>query len=142
MPSSKNDITEPKLLPGLSTEPDIPQWAYLGQPGQKQTERTTRNSWRNVKPFKSPTAVDWVVPIPTQEALARMMHGFCPEEMEDKWVIFAEGPAAEGGEGGTTATICFHRSWTGIGGRGGESGAVASRGGWGGMDGEDCERRV
>jgi hypothetical protein len=111
--SKESEATGNSPFPGLSTEPNIPQWAYFGRPGgHAQATQATRRSWKNIKSFTNPTTINWVVQIPNSETVARLLHGFRPIETEDKWFIYAKGPAADGY--GTTATIHFHRSWTGI----------------------------
>lgn len=45
----------------------------------------------------------------TPEQVYRLVMGFAPQEMEDKWFIYAEGPDMSG-----KLKLHFHRSWTGM----------------------------
>lgn len=52
--------------------------------------------------------VSWNVFL-TPEQVYRLVMGFCPQEMEDKWFIYSEGPDQSG-----KLKVHFHRSWTGL----------------------------
>ena len=45
--------------------------------------------------------------------LERLLLGFSPREMEDKWVVYAEGPDWDERDGEGRVIVKFHRSWTG-----------------------------
>ncbi len=83
----------------------------LGQTGHIQPERTTAFSWQEpVLQFSSEqdlVTVDWGIPLSSYQT-GRLLHGFCPEVMEDKWFVYAEGPDTSG-----QAFVHFNRSWTG-----------------------------
>jgi hypothetical protein len=49
----------------------------------------------------------WDHAIPHGE-LPKLLNGFIPQEMEDKWFVYADGPDAHG-----NAALHFYRSWTG-----------------------------
>ncbi|MCJ1251614.1 hypothetical protein MMC30_008849 [Trapelia coarctata] len=86
---------------------DIAHHVMYGQPGSLPTERVKGTDWKNIKPFKNPVSAPWNVAIPPGE-LPKILNGFRPREMEDKWIVYTDGPDAEG-----RAVVHFHRSWTG-----------------------------
>jgi len=86
---------------------DIAHHDMYGAPGSPPTERVKGTEWRNIKPFKTSVSAPWNVPIPAG-GLPKLLNGFRPREMEDKWIIYTEGPDGEG-----RAVMHFHRSWTG-----------------------------
>ncbi|KAM7206114.1 hypothetical protein V8F20_002896 [Naviculisporaceae sp. PSN 640] len=95
---------------------DIIHLRIFGKAGHIQTERTTAFSWKQVSeepvslqfaPEQDIAMVDWTVPLSLHQ-VGRLLHGFCPEVMEDKWFVYAEGPDATG-----RAFVHFHRSWSG-----------------------------
>jgi hypothetical protein len=49
----------------------------------------------------------WSVPI-AADKLVRLLNGFYPNAMEDKWFIYADGPDVDG-----DIALHMHRSWTG-----------------------------
>lgn len=52
--------------------------------------------------------VAWDVYLTPEQAYSLVM-GFKPQQMEDKWFIYSEGPDRSG-----KLKIHFHRSWTGL----------------------------
>lgn len=86
---------------------DLAHHVMYGQAGSPPTERVTATAWRNAKPFKNSVSAPWNVPVPAGE-LSKLLNGFRPREMEDKWFVYTDGPDAEG-----HAVMHFHRSWTG-----------------------------
>jgi hypothetical protein len=57
--------------------------------------------------------VPWRVPL-TQQQLARLLAGFVPNDMDDKWLVRVLPPdAADGSARVHNATVWFLRSWTG-----------------------------
>jgi hypothetical protein len=89
----------------------IRRWAHYGQRGepQTQTKRVTKADWRQGRdvPFLKPVTAKWDVPLPAG-SLQKILGGFQPQAMEDKWFIYTEGPDAAG-----VATLHLIRSWTG-----------------------------
>ena len=90
----------------LQTERDVAHHHLFGRHGHLQALRSTGHSWQR-KPFKRPCHLKWRIPLSTAHLL-RLIHGFRPVEMEDKWFIYADGPDVRG-----DATLHFHRGWTG-----------------------------
>ncbi len=67
-----------------------------------QPERATRQSWRNIKPLPAQRSQLSLPRAFTEQEYERILLGFIPERMEDKWFIFTEED-----------TLYIHRSWTG-----------------------------
>lgn len=82
-------------------------WSLYGQPGEASKHRVTAGEWE-VKPFVTPVTSPWDVPV-SGEQLPKLLNGFRPQEMEDKWFVYADGPDVEG-----HAKMHFFRSWTGF----------------------------
>lgn len=80
-----------------------------GQPGTGNTpqERVLPTDW-STRSFVLPIEAPWSVSI-TANQLGKLILGFQPREMEDKWFVYSDGPA----EGEKKMKVCFHRSWTG-----------------------------
>ncbi|KIX94016.1 uncharacterized protein Z520_10353 [Fonsecaea multimorphosa CBS 102226] len=96
-----------KPFPGAQTERDLAHHRLFGRQGFLRSTRTTKHSWAKAEPFVKQYHLPWNVPL-SPESLGKLIHGFAPVEMEDKWFIYADGPDASG-----AATVNFHRSWTG-----------------------------
>lgn len=82
-------------------------WHYFGRHGIHPTTKTTRYSWPDVVSFAKPVKLEWQVQL-SEQALLRILYGYAPIEMSDKWFIYADGPNQAG-----EAIVNFHRSWTG-----------------------------
>jgi hypothetical protein len=80
--------------------------AEFGQMGEPTERRVTASEWKT-KQFKKPITSSWNVAIPPEE-LPKLLDGFCPQAMEDKWFVYADGPDAQG-----RAILHMFRSWTG-----------------------------
>ncbi|KAF2401799.1 hypothetical protein EJ06DRAFT_555442 [Trichodelitschia bisporula] len=81
-------------------------WSEFGQPGEPSPRRIQATDWKTTgfrKPIKSP----WNQSVP-HEQLPKLINGFRPREMEDKWFIYTDGPDDRG-----RALIHMARSWTG-----------------------------
>jgi hypothetical protein len=90
----------------------LQHWSVYGQRGEQQpgARRATAIDWQT-KPFSKPVTSTWNATVPST-AITKLLNGFLPEEMEDKWFVYAEGPD-ELDEGGT-ARVHMYRSWTGF----------------------------
>ncbi|KAF2439170.1 hypothetical protein P171DRAFT_436505 [Karstenula rhodostoma CBS 690.94] len=105
-PTTADDTTYPhKLNPADTT--GLMHWSIYGRRGNPSTTRATASSWQ-YKPFSKPVTQPWDHVIPYSE-LPKLLHGFVPGEMEDKWFVYADGPDAQG-----NAAVHFYRSWTGF----------------------------
>ncbi|KAH8649187.1 hypothetical protein BX600DRAFT_474731 [Xylariales sp. PMI_506] len=82
-------------------------WSVYGRRGQPSARRVEAGN-RGLKPFHLPVTITWDVPVPRAEVM-KIINGFAPTEMEDKWFVYSDGPDSEG-----KFTIHLHRSWTGI----------------------------
>ena len=89
------------------TKEDLLHWSAFGQPGQPQAYRVTASDRQGRHEFKQPHHSAWNVHIP-KDGLEKLLNGFQPREMEDKWFIYADGPDDSG-----HAILHMHRSWTG-----------------------------
>ncbi|KAK4207693.1 hypothetical protein QBC37DRAFT_433078 [Rhypophila decipiens] len=81
-------------------------WSAYGQKGHPSSTRVTASQWKH-NPFVQPKPVQWERTVP-HASLTKLLNGFEPQAMEDKWFIYADGPDTEG-----NATVHMHRSWTG-----------------------------
>jgi hypothetical protein len=59
-----------------------------------------------VVPLTNPTTAQWAHPL-THSDYNKILKGFMPQDMDDKWMIVTDTPSAEGN---TVVHIC--RSWT------------------------------
>jgi hypothetical protein len=82
-------------------------WSEFGQRGKPATERVTATNWKT-HPFEKPVTSNWNQLIPRGE-LPKLLNGFQPTAMEDKWFVYADGPDAQG-----NAILHMYRSWTGF----------------------------
>jgi hypothetical protein len=82
-------------------------WANYGQPGEPQAKRVVKEDWK-AKEFDKPVTSNWNVKVP-KDAVPALLNGFKPQEMEDKWFVYTDGPDDDG-----IATIHMFRSWTGF----------------------------
>ncbi|KAJ5176278.1 uncharacterized protein N7482_002155 [Penicillium canariense] len=58
-------------------------------------------------PMANPATAAWDVPISSTDQ-SKLLNGFCPQDMDDKWGLRADGPDAQG-----NFILRIYRSWTG-----------------------------
>ncbi|KAF9736486.1 hypothetical protein PMIN04_009365 [Paraphaeosphaeria minitans] len=104
-PTTADDATSPSNPTPVNTS-NIMHWSIYGRSGTPSTTRATASSWEH-EPFFKPVTQPWSHVIPYTE-LSKLLDGFVPDQMEDKWFVYADGPDAQG-----NATVRFFRSWTG-----------------------------
>ncbi|CZR63924.1 uncharacterized protein PAC_13821 [Phialocephala subalpina] len=84
---------------------ELTHFVVYGQPNSEPpTRRTLRSDW-NTEEFITPVTSPWDISL-TQVQIKRLELGFDPQQMEDKWFVFAEEENEEIG-------VHFFRSWTG-----------------------------
>lgn len=81
-----------------------------GQPGGNAPPEPVKASDWEVKPFREPTSAPWDVPL-SRSTVNRLLLGFMPQEMEDKWFIYTTAPTTSSSDG--TGVLHLIRSWTG-----------------------------
>ena len=81
-------------------------WCTYGQKPTPVTRRIQASEF-NTKPFVTPIISSWVQPVPSAK-LPKLLIGFAAREMEDKWIVYADGLDQHG-----QATVYNLRSWTG-----------------------------
>jgi hypothetical protein len=88
-------------------------WSTYGRPGEQQpgVRRATFIDWQT-KQFSKPITSTWNATVPATE-IGKLLHGFRPQAMEDKWFVYAEGPD-ELEEKDGIARVHMYRSWTGF----------------------------
>jgi hypothetical protein len=82
-------------------------WSLFGQKGEPSIRRVKGNDWGEPSSFQIPVTSAWNVLIPHTE-LSKLINGFQPRAMEDKWFVYADGPDIRG-----NAVVHMFRSWTG-----------------------------
>ena len=81
-------------------------WSTFGQKGEPPKSRVLSSECK-AKPFVAPITSPWNQMVPRDE-ISKVLNGFRAEAMEDKWVVYADGPDAQG-----RAVVHMCRSWTG-----------------------------
>jgi hypothetical protein len=94
----------PKLTPDEFSVLD--HFVRFGHKGEPSTRRVL-SSARETSRFETPVTSTCNIPIPHTD-LPKLINGFVPREMEDKWFIYADGPDTQG-----IAVVHMFRSWTG-----------------------------
>ncbi|KAH8731822.1 hypothetical protein GQ44DRAFT_698076 [Phaeosphaeriaceae sp. PMI808] len=74
--------------------------------GQESTSRVTGADWR-VQPIEHPLTATWNLGI-TDADIHKLVHGYQPEQMEDRWMCCSDGPDQQG-----TIVVHIYRSWSG-----------------------------
>jgi hypothetical protein len=82
-------------------------WANFGQSGNGSKERVLESACRH-SAFRQPVRTAWVVPV-AWTLVPKLLNGFNPVNMEDKWFVYADGPDVNG-----KVVVHFVRSWTGV----------------------------
>ena len=82
-------------------------WSIFGRKGEPSTRRVQSKDWSEASSFEIPVTSAWDVPIPRTE-LSKLINGFQPRAMEDKWFVYADEPDAQG-----NAVVHMFRSWMG-----------------------------
>jgi hypothetical protein len=75
-------------------------------PADVPSDRVTGSTWET-HPIKNPKTAPWNIPISLDD-FNKLIKGFQPQEMEDRWMCRADGPDAQG-----NITVYMFRSWTG-----------------------------
>jgi hypothetical protein len=89
----------------------LTHWSTFGRPGEPGAERWVpdEREREQLHGFVTPeSAIGWD-DVFDAEQTATLLRGFPWKEMEDKWVVYSDGPSADG-----VATVHLHRSWTGF----------------------------
>ena len=81
-------------------------WSLFGQKSIPPTHRVQASDCR-AKPFLKPIISPWNQTVPRTD-VTKLLNGFMAQQMEDKWIVYAEGPDTNG-----RATVYMCRSWTG-----------------------------
>jgi hypothetical protein len=89
------------------TKRDIIHYHYFGRRGVPIAARATYHSWARNLPFVKPIKTAWSLKL-SEHMLLRLLYGYAPVEMPDKWFIYADGPNLAG-----KMVISFVRSWSG-----------------------------
>lgn len=89
--------------------------AFNDRPDDPKTPRAAASTWGKCTPLLKPVSLPWDVPV-HQDDVHRMIQGFIPKEMEDKWFIWSEDIQVLDREGETVPglRVFFVRSWTGL----------------------------
>jgi hypothetical protein len=90
---------------GLDELHALRHWSEFGQKGEPSTRRAQSPEWET-SAFETPVTSTWNIRIPRTE-LPKLINGFVPRAMEDKWFVYADGPDAQG-----NAVVHMFRSWT------------------------------
>ena len=81
-------------------------WSIYGQKGEPPSDRV-KASDRTTSPINAPVTSSWNQVVPRSQ-LPKLLNGFKPSAMEDKWFVYVEGPDRHG-----MAMVHMARSWTG-----------------------------
>ncbi|KAF4626584.1 hypothetical protein G7Y89_g11578 [Cudoniella acicularis] len=82
-------------------------WSKFGQQGEPSNRRIQSTEFREISGFLIPVVSTWGVPVPRAE-FSKLINGFLPSSMDNKWFVYADGPDARG-----NAVVYMVRSWTG-----------------------------
>ncbi|QIW95934.1 hypothetical protein AMS68_001452 [Peltaster fructicola] len=85
----------------------ILHWSVYGQSGEPPAERVVPSTDMLEATIKEPITEAWEQTIPAKD-IPKLLLGYQAQAMEDKWMIYADGPDAEG-----RCDIHMLRSWTG-----------------------------
>lgn len=77
----------------------------FGRRGEASKDRVQGKD-RNLKSIQIPITALWDASVPSSQ-LTKLLNGFMPQDMDDKWFIYADGPDADG-----SVVVHMHRSWT------------------------------
>ncbi|KAH7353722.1 hypothetical protein B0T11DRAFT_331641 [Plectosphaerella cucumerina] len=75
-------------------------------PADVPSDRVTGSTWET-HPIKNPKTAPWDLPISLDD-FNKLIKGYQPQAMEDRWMCRADGPDAQG-----NITVYIYRSWTG-----------------------------
>jgi hypothetical protein len=84
----------------------IKHWSNYGQRGAPSKERVLASDWQT-EAFSKPVETTWDQAVPRTE-VPKIINGFKPGAMEDKWFVYSDGPDANG-----KVAMYMYRSWTG-----------------------------
>ncbi|KAI1264520.1 hypothetical protein F5Y18DRAFT_428149 [Xylariaceae sp. FL1019] len=85
----------------------IRHWSIFGRRGKASEDRVKPYDEQSLETIQKPKTAGWDASIPASQ-LIRLLNGFSPSQMEDKWFVYAEGPDERG-----EVVVHMHRSWTG-----------------------------
>ncbi|KAI0141894.1 hypothetical protein GGR57DRAFT_508851 [Xylariaceae sp. FL1272] len=85
----------------------IKHWSIFGRRGQAAQDRVQPHDGQTLTSIQIPKTAPWDAIVPAAQ-LTKLLTGFRPSQMEDKWFVYAEGPDKSG-----EVVVRMHRSWTG-----------------------------
>ena len=81
-------------------------YSIYGAPGEPPASRVDNNRY-GIQPLQDPATAPWDVPLGRAD-LEKLIIGFCPQEMEHKWLCCSDDPDGQG-----NIVVHMYRSWTG-----------------------------
>ncbi|KAL0769247.1 hypothetical protein CaCOL14_008555 [Colletotrichum acutatum] len=76
-------------------------------PSESTSKRVTGSNWGDLHPIGNPATATWHLCISGTDA-AKLLLGYQPTSMDDRWMSRSDGPDAQG-----TMVVHVYRSWTG-----------------------------
>lgn len=70
-------------------------WSLYGAKAQPSTQRVDGKEFTRTKPFSKPIVSPWEATI-SQNDIPKLLNGFKPADMDDKWIVYADGPDEKG----------------------------------------------
>lgn len=90
---------------GTQQDP-IVHWSNFGQRGRPSDTRVRNTQWKTGS-FVKPVTASWSQLVSASD-VPKIINGYLPGQMEDKWFVYTEGPDTSG-----LVNVHMHRSWTG-----------------------------
>jgi hypothetical protein len=109
LPESKLELpkmSETQETKSIATHDAISHHVMYGAKGELPTKRTVAGDWGDPGPLLKPKTASWNQ-IVSKEDVTKLLNGFLPADMDDKWFVYADGPDTQG-----KAVIHMYRSWT------------------------------
>ncbi|KXH43817.1 hypothetical protein CSAL01_03979 [Colletotrichum salicis] len=76
-------------------------------PSESSSKRVTGSNWGDLHPIGNPATAAWNLCISSTDA-AKLLFGYQPTSMEDRWMCRSDGPDVQG-----AMVVHVYRSWTG-----------------------------
>jgi hypothetical protein len=83
----------------------LKHWSLFGRKSEPSAQRATADGWKII-PMLTPVTSAWTQSVP-QNQIPKLLNGFVPMQMEDKWFVYADGPDEHG-----NVVLHMVRSWT------------------------------
>ena len=87
----------------FARQKELAYFQLFGRQGRPQNTKAMWSSWKTHE-FVNQTRIPWHIPLAPLH-LSRLIEGYIPQSMEDKWFIYSDGPIMSTHDGDWPGTL-------------------------------------